>query len=107
MAPGNVLTSMVKRVDTQAFDMIKTVADGTFEGGTVLFYGLTEGGVDAAMDEHNEGLISDEVLAQVDELRQKVIDGEIVVPNFFDLTPGQKEMGTPAIATPPSVADAG
>jgi basic membrane protein A and related proteins len=106
MAPGHVLTSMVKRVDTQAFDMIKAVQDGTFKGGTVLYYGLKEGGVDAAMDEYNKGLIPDDVLKQVDDLRQKVISGEIVVPNYFDLTPGQKEMGTPPIATPPSIANA-
>lgn len=107
LAPGHVLTSMVKRVDTQAFDMIKAVVDGTFKGGTVTYYGLKEGGVDAAMDEHNKGLIPDDVLKQVDELRQKVISGEIVVPNYFDLQPGQKEMGTPPMATPPSVANAG
>jgi basic membrane protein A len=46
------------------------------------------------------------VLKQVGELRQKVISGEIVVPNYFDLTPGTKEMGTPPMATPPSVANA-
>jgi basic membrane protein A len=106
LAPGSVLTSMVKRVDTQAFDMIKAVADGTFKGGTVLYYGLKEGGVDAAMDENNAGLIPEDVLKQVDELRQKVISGEIVVPNYFDLKPGQKEMGTPPMAAPPSVANA-
>jgi basic membrane protein A len=106
MAPGHVLTSMVKRVDTQAFDMIKSVVDGTFKGGTVHYYGLKEGGVDAAMDEYNRGLIPDDVLKQVDELRQKVISGEIVVPNYFDLKPGAKEMGTPPIATPPSIANA-
>ena len=106
MAPGHVLTSMVKRVDTQAFDMIKSVADGSFKGGTVHYYGLKEGGVDAAMDEYNKGLIPDDVLRQVDALRQKVISGEIVVPNYFDLKPGAKEMGTPAIETPPSIANA-
>jgi basic membrane protein A and related proteins len=106
MAPGHVLTSMVKRVDTQAFDMIKSVVDGTFKGGTVRYYGLKEGGVDAAMDEYNKGLIPDDVLKQVDDLRQKVISGEIVVPNYFDLKPGAKEMGTPPIATPPSIANA-
>jgi basic membrane protein A and related proteins len=106
MAPGHVLTSMVKRVDTQAYDMIKAVKDGTFKGGTVTYYGLKEGGVDAAMDEYNKGLIPDDVLKQIDELRKKVVSGEIVVPNFFDLKPGQKEMGTPAMATPPSVANA-
>jgi basic membrane protein A and related proteins len=106
MAPGHVLTSMVKRVDTQAFDMIKSVVDGSFKGGTVRYYGLKEGGVDAAMDEYNKGLIPDDVLKQVDELRQKVISGEIVVPNYFDLKPGTKEMGKPPIASPPSIADA-
>ena len=106
MAPGRVLTSMVKRVDTQAFDMIKSVVDGSFKGGTVRYYGLKEGGVDAAMDQYNKGLIPDDVLKQVDELRQKVISGDIVVPNYFDLKPGTKEMGKPPIATPPSIADA-
>ncbi|MBZ9938589.1 BMP family ABC transporter substrate-binding protein [Mesorhizobium sp. BR1-1-16] len=103
LAPGSVLTSMVKRVDTQAYDMIKSVSDGSFKGGTVLYYGLKEGGVDAAMDQYNKGLIADDVLKQVDALKQKVISGEIVVPNYFDLKAGQKEMGTPPLASPPSV----
>ena len=106
LAPGFVLTSMVKRVDNQAFDIIKSVQDGTFKGGTVLYYGLKEGGVAAAMDQYNKGLIAPDVLKEVDGLKAKVISGEIVVPNFFDLKPGQKEMGNPPIATPPSVADA-
>ena len=106
MAPGNVLTSMVKRVDTQAYDMIKSVVDDKFEGGTVKLYGLAEDGVAAAMDDNNKGLISDAVLAEVDGLKAKLLSGEIVVPNYFDLKPGQKEMGTPSMATPPSVADA-
>ena len=57
------------------------------------------------MDEYNKGLIAPEVLKEVDDLKAKVISGEIVVPNYFDLKPGQKEMGTPPMATPPSIAD--
>lgn len=106
MAPGSVLTSMVKRVDTQAYDMIKAVETNTFKGGQVTYYGLKEGGVDAAMDQYNKGLISDAVLAEVNKLRAQVISGKIVVPNFFDLKPGQKVMGDPPMATPPSVANA-
>ena len=105
LAPGFVLTSMVKRVDTQAFDMIKSVDDGSFKGGKVFFYGLKEGGVAAAMDEYNKGLITAGVLKEVDDLKAKVISGAIVVPNYFDLTAGQKEMGTPPMATPASIAD--
>ena len=105
LAPGHVLTSMVKRVDTQAYDMIKSITDGTFKGGSVTFYGLKEGGVGFAMDEYNKGLIPDDIVAQVNALKAKVISGDIVVPNYFDLKPGQKEMGTPPMATPPSIAD--
>ncbi len=106
LAPGTVLTSMVKRVDTEAYDIIKSVKDGTFKGGTVKFYGLADNGVEAAMDQYNKGLISDSVLADVGELNKKVLSGAIVVPNYFDLKPGQKQMGTPPIDTPPSLADA-
>lgn len=106
MAPGSVLTSMVKRVDTQAYDMIKAVNAGSFKGGEVKYYGLAEDGVAAAMDEYNKGLIADPVLAEVDGLKAKLLSGEIVVPNYFDLKPGQKEMGKPAMATPPSISDA-
>jgi basic membrane protein A len=106
MAPGHVLTSMVKRVDTQAYDMIKSVVDGKFQGGVVKYYGIAEDGVSAAMDDNNKGLIADSVLKDVDGLKAKLLSGEIVVPNFFDLKPGQKEMGKPPMATPPSVANA-
>jgi basic membrane protein A len=106
MAPGSVLTSMVKRVDTQAYDMIKAVNADSFKGGEVKYYGLAEDGVAAAMDEFNKGLIADPVLAEVDGLKAKLLSGDIVVPNYFDLKPGQKEMGKPSMATPPSVANA-
>ena len=106
MAPGSVLTSMVKRVDNQAYDMIQSVADGTFKGGTVKFYGLKEKGVDFAMDQYNAGLIPPAVVDYANDLRAKVIAGQIVVPNYFDLKPGATTMGTPPEPTPPSVAQA-
>jgi basic membrane protein A and related proteins len=105
LAPGHVLTSMVKRVDTQAFDMIESVENNTFKGGAVLYYGLKEDGVAAAMDEYNKGLISPVILKEVDDLKAKVISGAIAVPNYFDLKAGQQEMGEPPMATPASIAD--
>jgi len=100
MAPGFVLTSMMKRVDVLAYDIIKSVIDGTFEGGVNKQYGIKEGGVEAAMDEHNKGLISEETLAKLEEFKQKVIDGEIVVPNYIELDPQATQMGQPPIDRP-------
>ena len=42
------------------------------------------------MDEYNKGLIAPDVLKEVDELKEKVISGAIVVPNYFDLTAGRR-----------------
>lgn len=100
MAPGVVLTSMMKRVDLLAYDIVKSVVDGSFKGGANRLYGLKEGGVEAAMDDNNKGLISDAALAKMDELKAKVISGEIVVPNYIELDPNAKQMGTPPIDRP-------
>ena len=100
MAPGTVLTSMMKRVDVLAYDIVKSVKDDTFKGGENKQYGLKEGGVEAAMDQCNKGLISPETLAKMDDFKRKVISGEIVVPNYIELAADAKEMGTPPIARP-------
>ncbi|WP_420006829.1 BMP family lipoprotein [Arenibacterium sp. LLYu02] len=100
LAPGTVLTSMMKRVDNLAYDIVKSVVDGSFEGGVNKQYGLKEGGVEAAMDVNNAGLISAETLKIMDEMKAKVISGEIVVPNYIELDTAANQMGTPAIDRP-------
>jgi basic membrane protein A len=106
MAPGSVMTSMVKRVDTQSFNIIQAVENDGFRGGGVRWYGLKEGGVDFAMDGCNTGLIPQPVVDYANSLRAKVISGQIVVPNYFDLKPGTKQIGTPPLPAPPSLANA-
>lgn len=100
IAPGTILTSMMKRVDVLAYDIVKSVVDGTFKGGVNKQYGLKEGGVEAAMDDNNKGLISEAALAKMDELKAKVVSGEIVVPNYIELDPNAKQMGTPPMDRP-------
>jgi basic membrane protein A len=79
-APGRVLTSMTKQVDVSVFETIRALQAGAFAGG-VRQFGLKEGGVDYVYDDHNRGLISDEVRGRVEALRQKIIGGEIAVPS--------------------------
>lgn len=78
--PGSVLTSMLKRVDVAVYDAF--TADMIDPGIRVL--GLAEEGVGWALDENNEGLISDEMRAAVEEARDQIIAGEITVHNFSD-----------------------
>jgi len=100
LASGHVLTSMVKRVDTEAYALIKAVVAGQNQGGKVLVFGPAEGGVEAAMDRCNKGLIAPAILAYAKQFSADLLSGKIVVPNFFDLKPNQKTMGKPAIPVP-------
>ncbi len=84
LAPGTVLTSMVKQIESSVYGVISETIDGTFMGG-VRYQGLADGGVDYALDEHNRSELSDEIIATVESLRAKIISGEIVVPNEVSL----------------------
>lgn len=76
-APGLVLTSMVKLVDEAVYNVAKSVKEGTFKGGAPLVLGLAEKGVDYVYNEKNQALITPEVRAKVEELRAKIISGEL------------------------------
>jgi basic membrane protein A len=79
-APGHVLTSMVKGVNTATFDAIRRVQNGTFNGG-IYSFGLKEGGVGYIYDDRNRALIPDSVHSRVEELKQEIIAGRIKVPS--------------------------
>lgn len=76
--PGFVLTSMLKRVDLAVQQAMLGAQNGTWTPGHQVL-GLPEGGVDYAMDEHNAALISEDMRAQLEAARAKIISGEIVV----------------------------
>jgi len=79
LAPGHVLTSMLKRVDIAVYDLIDQLCKGNLKGGTTVFYGLKENGVGLSEMKFTRHLIPREYLVQIDELRQKIISGEIKV----------------------------
>ncbi|WP_124727521.1 BMP family lipoprotein [Staphylospora marina] len=76
LAPDHTLTSMVKKVDVAVFDVTKQLKEGTLKPGTQIELGLKEGGVDFVKSNH----ISQDVLNKVEELKEKIVKGEIKVP---------------------------
>ncbi|MEO0543247.1 MAG: BMP family ABC transporter substrate-binding protein [Pseudomonadota bacterium] len=83
LQPGSVLTSMLKRVDVAVFNAMKDgMADGDFAFGFNVL-GVAEGGVDIALDDNNKDLVSEEMLAAVEDARAKIISGEIVVHDYM------------------------
>ena len=73
-----ILTSMLKRVDLLVFETIDKFAAGKFEGGYALL-GLAEGGVGYAVNQFNQEVM-DELGPELEELKAKIISGEIAVP---------------------------
>lgn len=77
-APGNILTSMIKRVDVSVYHIIRNKMTGQFEGG-IKQLGLKDNGVGYIYDENNRFLISPDIISRVEELKRKIIDGEIEI----------------------------
>lgn len=80
LAPGLVLTSMIKGVELSVYQTVQSVVEDSFSGGTKI-YGLKEGGIQYIVDEDNRSLLSEDLLRRVDDLQSKIIAGEIVVPS--------------------------
>ncbi|MGC6484312.1 MAG: BMP family lipoprotein [Candidatus Puniceispirillales bacterium] len=81
MAPGSVLTSMLKRVDVAAYETFMDAKNGTFSSG-IRVLGLAEGGVDWALDENNASLVTADMKAAVEAAKQDIISGKVSVHDF-------------------------
>ena len=78
LAPDNVLTSAMKRVDNAIYDIGKRLTGGEFDGGDTVVYNLKNDGVGIAPTSNKH--VPAEILKEVDDLVAKIKAGEIVVP---------------------------
>jgi basic membrane protein A len=81
--PGTMLTSMVKRVDLAAYNSFKDAQGGKWKAG-VSVLGLKEGGVDWALDQHNEKLVSADTKKKMEAIKADIIAGKIKVPDYME-----------------------
>ncbi|ETP73805.1 putative ABC-type transport system, periplasmic component/surface lipoprotein [Lachnospiraceae bacterium JC7] len=92
--PGHVLTSMVKRVDTACYLTIKSVVEGTFQGGSTSYLTVADGGVSltdfAVIKEALGDKFPQDIVDKVAELEKKIVSGEIVVDNYEGFGPSAK-----------------
>lgn len=79
--PGSVLTSMVKRVDVAVASAFQDQVDGKWTSGFQVM-GLANDGVGYAVDDNNKDLITPEMTAKVEDLKAKIIAGEITVHDY-------------------------
>lgn len=90
LAPGNVLTSVLKRADTAVYDTVRRGVEGELEGGAV-YYGLPDG-VGLTEMKYTRHIIPREYLDAVAEMEQQILDGELVVIDTRELPAEQIEI---------------
>ena len=71
-----IITSMLKKVDVAVFDFIKSVTEDAFKAGEVV-YDLKKDGVGYS----TTGGQIDDIKAQLDDYKAKIVSGEITVPD--------------------------
>ncbi|MBL8152641.1 MAG: BMP family ABC transporter substrate-binding protein [Anaerolineae bacterium] len=86
LAPGFVLTSMLKRVDIAVYDLISQLVSGELQGGTVAQYGLDKNGVGLSDMVYSRHLIPRAYMDQIDALQAGIIDGDIKVVDTRTIT---------------------
>lgn len=82
--PDVIICSMVKRVGASIYDVVSDV-ENRFHGGETWTADMATGYVDLVYGE--EGMtqqVSDALKNEVEELKQRIVSGEITVPSAFD-----------------------
>jgi basic membrane protein A len=77
MAPGHVLTSMLKRVDLVVEDVVKTLKEGKDPGAVKRSYGMADGAIDLTDFQFSQQVVGDELIAQIGALKQQIISGAL------------------------------
>lgn len=84
LAPGAVLTSMLKRTDVAVETVVADYAGDKFPGGQTVTLGLKENGVALSDMKYTKDKIPAATLAKVDALKAKILSGDIKVWNAVD-----------------------
>lgn len=81
LAPDNVISSMIKRLDVAIFNAIKMTMEGNFKGGQYR-YGIAEGGIDYAPTTGKN--VPQEIIDFVDMIKERIKNGEIGAPGTYE-----------------------
>ncbi len=79
LAPGKILTSMIKRVDVGVFRVSQEMAAHRPRGGNLVL-GLKEGGVGLTDFRYTKAVVTPDKTAVLDRLKAAIIAGKLAVP---------------------------
>lgn len=82
------LTTIMKNLGVTIVDAVQQIVDGTFTGGTYVAT-LADGGLNLSSFHDHDSEVPDELKAELEQLRQDVIDGKISINNWASLSAGE------------------
>ncbi|MGX9351221.1 BMP family lipoprotein [Shimia sp. W99] len=77
---GKVLTSMMKRVDNAVYEAMK---EGENLDMGIYVMGVANGGIDYALDQHNEALVTGPMKRDVDKAKEAISSGALSVHDYM------------------------
>ena len=81
IVPGHVVASDIKDVGLSIQNVYRTIVDGTYKPGEVWDYGLASGTVDVVFED-NGGILPQEIIDKVAEVRDMIMNGELAVERY-------------------------
>jgi basic membrane protein A and related proteins len=81
LQPGHVIASDIKNVGGSIEKIASTIADGTYEKGKVLSYGIEAGGVDLDISATTP-VLNETIAGKISALRAQIIEGSLKVERY-------------------------
>jgi basic membrane protein A len=78
LSPGNVITSMMKRVDNAIYFAVDNYSKGKLNNGHITM-GLKDGGVSLTEFKYSQSLMTQEQIKKIDQIKQDIIKGKIII----------------------------
>ena len=78
IAAGNILTSMMKRIDMGLFTLAEALADGSLKGGEIVELGLDEG-TELSPMLYTREMLKPSYLEKLEMIKSDILSGKIVV----------------------------
>lgn len=79
--PDVIMASMIKKVGKSIYETIENIQNGNVKKGMVVYYGLPEDGVGIGYGTDDmPQFVTDEMKAKLEDIKAKIISGEIEVP---------------------------
>ena len=84
---NSIVTSSIKNVGASLYSLISSMLDGTYEREEQKWYGMAENCSGLAENENYEKLVSEDIRAEINDIKAKISSGEIKVDTAYGMSP--------------------